>query len=105
MQWNTGRFWESLTARVAAFHLDPRRHGFVFSVESVDSEHYIGFNLDHLDNDIERLPVDYAIADRACRARRAGALEHYSPHAIARCFLDIVAVCDRSPDGAVCASC
>ena len=63
------------------------RDGVQLPVQPENWKHYIGFDLAHLDRDLDRILSDPAVLDRVAVAGRTWTLEHYSPVAMARNFL------------------
>jgi hypothetical protein len=90
VQWDSFRFWETLTAGAVAFHLDLERYGVTLPVMPENWVHYIGIDLDNPAAAIERLHAEPGQLARIAAAGRAWALEHYSPAAAARRFLSLL---------------
>jgi hypothetical protein len=83
VQWDSFRFWEGLAAGCAVFNLDLDLYGAELPVMPTNWEHYIGIDLDRVDDAIDRLAADPACLERIAAAGRRWALEHYSPAAMA----------------------
>ena len=88
VQWDSFRFWEGLAAGCATFNLDLDHYGAQLPVMPVNWEHYIGIDLDRVDDAIARLVGDPACLDRIAAAGRRWAIEHYSPAAMAGRLLE-----------------
>lgn len=82
------RFWECLAAGTVAFNLDLEKYSAIFPVMPVNWEHYIGVDFHRLDETLDRLTADPDCLQRISTAGRAWALQHYSPAALARRFLE-----------------
>lgn len=90
MQWDSWRFWESLAAGCATFHLDFDKYGIFLPIMPENWKHYIGVDLDNVSKTIKRLKDEPEILQKVAIEGRKWALEHYSPVATARLFLKIV---------------
>jgi hypothetical protein len=90
VQWDSFRFWEALCAGCVAFNIDLDRYGVRLPVSPRNWVHYIGIDLDHIDNCIERIHCEPNILERIAKDGRSWALEHYSPAAVARRFLRLI---------------
>lgn len=88
VQWDSFRFWEALAAGCAAFNLDLHRYGVDIPVMPENWKHYIGIDLDRVDDTIDRLIDDPGMLERVATAGRAWALANYSPRAMAIRFLE-----------------
>jgi hypothetical protein len=87
VQWDSFRFWEALTAGCAAFNLDLQHYGVEIPVMPENWKHYVGVDLDRVDEVIERISGDPDSLERLAAAGRQWALENYSPRAMAVRFL------------------
>jgi hypothetical protein len=92
-QFDSWRLWESLAAGCATVHLDLERYGVRLPVMPRNWEHYIGLNLDRLDEDIERMCADPDVLSRVGAAGRAWSIANYGPRPTAERFLALVGVC------------
>jgi hypothetical protein len=90
VQWDSFRFWEALCAGCVAFNIDLDRYGVRLPVFPRNWVHYIGIDLDHIDNCIERIHFEPNILERIAKDGRSWALDHYSPAAVARRFLRLI---------------
>jgi hypothetical protein len=87
VQWDSFRFWETLCAGSIALHIDLEKHGAVLPVMPKNWTHYIGIDLSHVDESMERLEAEMNSLERIGQEGRRWAIEHYSPLAMARRFL------------------
>jgi hypothetical protein len=85
------RFWETLAAGTVAFNVDLEHYGVQLPVMPENWKHYIGVDFARVDAVIERLLAEPEALERIASAGRAWALEHYSPVAQARRFLNALA--------------
>jgi hypothetical protein len=90
VQWDSWRFWEALAAGCVPIHLDFENYGFILPVMPENWKHYIGIDLDDLDSSIARIAQNLERLQEISEAGRSWALEHYSPVAVARRFLETV---------------
>lgn len=89
VQWDSFRFWETLTAGAVAFHVDLERYGVTLPVMPENWVHYIGVDLDKPRAALERLHDEPALLGKVAAAGQSWALQHYSPKAAARRFLNL----------------
>ncbi len=87
-QWDSWRFWEALAAGCVPIHLDFDKYGFILPVMPENWKHYIGIDLDDLDGSISRIEANLERLPEISAEGRSWAIEHYSPVAIARRFLE-----------------
>lgn len=87
VQWDSFRFWEALSAGCVAFNLDLEHYGATIPVMPTNWVHYIGVDLERIDDAIDRLTADPGMLERIAASGRQWAFEHYSPQAAARRFL------------------
>jgi hypothetical protein len=92
VQWDSWRFWEALAAGCVPIHLDFDKYGFVLPVMPENWKHYIGIDLDNLDASIDRIEKNLDRLPEISEEGRSWVLEHYTPVAVARRFLDTVLV-------------
>jgi hypothetical protein len=90
ISWDSFRFWETLAAGSAAFHVDLPKHGVVLPVMPENWKHYIGVDFRNLDKDVRRLKESPAMLEDIAGAGREWAIENYSPRAAAQRFLEYV---------------
>ena len=90
MQWDSWRFWESLSAGCVTFHLDLEKYGARMPVMPENWKHYIGIDLDHVDDAVERIAGDPMLLEKISAAGREWVLKHYSPVPTATRFLEAV---------------
>jgi hypothetical protein len=79
VQWDSFRFWEALAAGCVAFNVDLERYGVVLPVMPENWKHYIGVNLENVDETIERLRADDGCLESIAAAGREWAMKNYSP--------------------------
>jgi hypothetical protein len=90
VQWDSWRFWESLASACAAFHVDFEKYGLTLPVMPENWRHYIGVDLDNIQEAVNRINDDPTILERIATEGRLWALEHYTPVPIALRFLETV---------------
>lgn len=90
VQWDSWRFWESLAAGCATFHVDFEKYGITLPVMPKNWQHYIGIDLDNLQESIDRIADDPEILERVAKQGRLWALENYSPVPTAIRFLETI---------------
>jgi hypothetical protein len=90
VQWDSWRFWEAIAAGCVPIHLDFDKYGFVLPVMPENWKHYIGIDLDDLDGSIDRIAKNLERLPEISAEGRSWALEHYTPVAVARRFLETV---------------
>lgn len=89
LQWDSWRFWESLAAGCVPFHVDFEKYGFHLPVMPQNWQHYVGVDLDRLDQSVERLRDEPEILASISHQARQWALEHYTPRSVALKFLSL----------------
>lgn len=87
IQWDSWRFWETLCAGGVALHVDLKKYGAALPVMPENGKHYLGIDLDRVDEFIARLEASLDSFEQIGRAGHAWALEHYSPRKMAERFL------------------
>jgi hypothetical protein len=89
-QFDSWRFWESLAAGCAVFHVDLDHYGCRLPVMPSNGIHYIGVDLDHPAQTAARI-VDGSLHLEECsREGQRWAVENYSPIPVAKRFLEYV---------------
>lgn len=88
--WDSWRFWESLVAGCVTFHVDFEKYGMLLPVMPENWQHYIGINLDDIQNTISRLTSQPEILEKISTQGRQWAIENYSPVPTALRFLDTI---------------
>ncbi|MFA6506539.1 MAG: glycosyltransferase [Treponemataceae bacterium] len=95
MQWDSWRLWEGWAAGCVVMHIDFDKYGCRFPVQPQNWVHYVGFDLDNIDEDIARF---LSLRDDELRQiadnGRSWAIEHYSPRSAAERFLSLVDIRD-----------
>lgn len=89
-QWDSWRFWESLAAGCVTFHLDFEKYGFKLPVIPKNWEHYIGIDLDNIQEAIDRIFDQPEILEKIAAQGRIWALDNYSPQAVALRFIKTI---------------
>lgn len=89
-QWDSWRFWESLSAGCVAFHLDFERYGLYLPVMPQNWKHYIGIDLNNVQKVIDRMLEEPEVLEKISTQGRRWALENYSPVPVALQFLEKV---------------
>jgi len=92
VQWDSWRFWEAMTAGCVTIHLDFEKYGFILPVMPTNWEHYIGIDLDNIDDSIERVVQNLHRFPEISAAGREWALKYYSPIVVAERFLATVGI-------------
>lgn len=87
LRWDSWRFWESLVCGCLTLHLDFDEYGFMLPVQPENWKHYVGINLADIHRDIERLMDERERLPEIAWNGRLWALQHYSPLAAAKRFL------------------
>jgi hypothetical protein len=90
IQWDSWRLWESLAAGCATLHVDFEKYGCQLPVMPENWRHYIGIDLNNMDETISRIHDEPEILEKVSIQGKLWALEHYSPIATARRFLKSV---------------
>lgn len=95
VQWDSWRFWEALAAGCVPIHLDFNKYEFILPVMPENWKHYIGIDLDNIDDSINRIAQNLDRLPEISAAGRAWALENYAPIAIAKRFLKTVGITEE----------
>lgn len=90
MNWESWRFWEAMAAGSVVFHLDFEKYGMALPVMPENWRHYIGIDLNHWQDAIDRITADPNLLESISIAGRKWAIEHYSPIPTALRFLETV---------------
>lgn len=88
--WDSWRFWESLAAGCVAFHVDFEKYGIQLPVMPKNWQHYIGIDLDNIQNTVDRITEDREILEKISIEGRRWAIENYSPLPTALRFLQTI---------------
>jgi triacylglycerol esterase/lipase EstA (alpha/beta hydrolase family) len=91
IQWDSWRFWEGLAAGCLVFNFDLPLYGVELPVMPENFVHYVGVRTDNIPEVLARLEADPGLPERIAARGRTWALEHYSPVALARRFLSLLA--------------
>jgi hypothetical protein len=87
LQWDSWRFWESLAAGCVTIHVDFEKYGCALPVMPTNWQHYIGIDLDHMEQSIGRLRDEPDLLAKISQQGRQWALANYSPQPLALTFL------------------
>ena len=90
IQWDSWRLWESMAAGCATFHVDFKQYGMVAPVMPQNWQHYIGINLNNIEETVERIKNQPDILEKVAIAGREWVLKNYSPLPTAQRFLAMV---------------
>ena len=88
IQWDSWRFWEGLAAGCLVFNLDLAHYGVQLPVMPQHLEHYVAIRPENAAEVFATLARSPGLAEKIASQGRTWALEHYSPAALARRFLD-----------------
>jgi hypothetical protein len=88
--WDSWRFWESLAAGCVTFHIDFDKYGAALPVIPENWQHYIGIDLDNLEDAVERIASEPGILERISNSGRQWAIENYGPVPTAIRFLNTI---------------
>jgi hypothetical protein len=88
--WDSWRFWESLAAGCVTFHVDFEKYGPFIPVMPENWRHYIGIDLENMQETVGRISDDPGILEKISNEGRIWALENYSPVPTALRFLETV---------------
>jgi hypothetical protein len=87
MNWESWRFWEAMAAGSVVLHIDLEKYGALLPVMPQNWLHYIGVDLDNLQDTVDRIESEPDLLAMISSAGRDWALQHYSPIPTARRFL------------------
>jgi hypothetical protein len=90
VQFDSWRFWESLSAGCATVHLDLKKYGALLPEMPQNWVHYVGLDLDNLAADIERISRDPELLEQIGVAGRKWSIAAYGPRATAERFLALI---------------
>jgi len=90
IQWDNWRFWESLASGCATFHLDFEKYHFRLPVMPENWRHYIGIDLDNLEESIDKIAKNPEILEKIAVEGRQWAIENYSPVPTAIRFIETI---------------
>jgi hypothetical protein len=88
-QWESWRFWESLAAGCACLALDLKKYGVGLPVMPENWKHYVGFDLDRIEQDLERFLDSSETLCKVGLAGREWALRNYAPLPVTSHFAEI----------------
>lgn len=90
VQWDSWRLWESLAAGCTTFHVDFEKYGFDLPVMPENWRHYIGIDLDNVQEAVDRIANEPEILQKVATEGRLWVLENYTPLPTALRFLEII---------------
>jgi hypothetical protein len=93
VQWDSWRLWESLAAGCTSFHTDFEKYGFLLPVMPENWRHYVGIDLDNIQEAVDRIADEPEILERISTEGRLWVLENYSPVSTTLRFLETI--CQR----------
>lgn len=99
VQWDSFRFWEALVAGCTTFNLDLEHYGVEMPVMPENWKHYVGVDLDRVDEAIDRISADDGCLERIARSGREWAVQNYAPRAMAARFLASVGISELAAAG------
>ena len=88
--WDSWRFWESLAAGCVTFHVDFDKYGVKLPVMPENWRHYIGIDLDNMQDTVDRIADDPGILEKISMEGRQWAIENYAPVPTALRFLEML---------------
>lgn len=88
--WDSWRFWESLAAGCVTFHVDFDKYGVKLPVMPENWRHYIGIDLDNMQDTVDRITDDPGILEKISREGRHWAIDNYGPVPTALRFLEML---------------
>jgi hypothetical protein len=89
-QWDSWRFWESLAAGCATFHVDFEKYGLALPVMPENWRHYIGIDLDNIQEAVDRISDEPEILEKVATQGQRWVMENYAPVPTALRFLETV---------------
>ncbi len=97
--WDSWRFWESLAAGCVTFHVDFDKYGIDLPVIPENWRHYIGLDLEHPQDTIDRIISEPNILEQISTEGRQWAINHYSPVPTALRFLETISAYQNTKNG------
>jgi hypothetical protein len=97
--WDSWRFWESLAAGCVTFHVDFDKYGIKLPAMPQNWEHYIGIDLENIQDTIVRIADDPGILEKISQSGREWAIKNYTPVPTALRFLEILGSYTRQNEG------
>ena len=88
--WDSWRFWESLAAGCVTFHVDFDKYGIKLPVMPENWRHYVGIDLDNMQDTVDRIADDPGILEKISIEGRHWAIDNYGPVPTALRFLKIL---------------
>lgn len=87
MNWESWRFWEAMAAGSVVLHVDLEKYGAALPEMPQNWRHYIGVDLENLQDTVDRIEGDPDLLEKISSAGRDWAIQHYSPIPTAQRFL------------------
>ncbi|MEG4215413.1 hypothetical protein QUA27_04270 [Microcoleus sp. Pol14C6] len=88
--WDSWRFWESLAAGCVTFHVDFDKYGVKLPVMPENWRHYIGIDLDNMQDTVDRIADDPGRLEKISIEGRHWAIDNYGPVPTALRFLEML---------------
>jgi len=88
--WDSWRFWESLAAGCVTFHVDFQKYGIQLPVMPENWRHYIGIDLDNIQDTVDRIADDPGILEKISIEGRQWAIDNYAPLPTALRFFEML---------------
>ncbi len=90
MNWESFRFWESMSAGCVSFHVNLEKYGAILPTMPENWKHYIGIDLENLGEAVDLISQNPHLLENISNQGRTWAIENYSPEPTAVRFLKIV---------------
>ncbi|MEJ7827180.1 MAG: hypothetical protein WKF91_03265 [Segetibacter sp.] len=90
IQWDSYRFWETLALGSVPMHIDLTKYGVELPVMPTNWKHYIGVDLDNIDETVERVIEEKDLIYQIAKEGNSWCMNNYSPEASAKRFLKII---------------
>ena len=96
--WDSWRFWESLAAGCVTFHVDFQKYGIQLPVMPENWQHYIGIDLDNIQDTVARIAGDPGVLASISSSGRQWAIDNYGPVPTALRFLETLGLTSSRVD-------
>jgi len=90
VDWDNWRFWESLAAGCTSIREDFDKYGLLLPVMPENWRHYIGVDLDNMQETVDKIAAEPDILERVGAEGRRWVLEHYTPVPVTLRFLETI---------------
>ncbi len=87
IQWDSWRFWEALALGSVPVHIDLEKHGVELPVMPENWKHYIGINLNNIEEDIERILSSESEIRKIAESGHEWVMRNYSSRKSAERFI------------------